>query len=48
MVREFAVPFGRPRDLVGVRSQPAFGVLVEAVWDALRSEVSRMGWEVPA
>jgi NitT/TauT family transport system ATP-binding protein len=48
VVREFPVPFGRPRDLVGVRSQPAFGLLVEAVWDALRSEVARMGWEVPA
>ncbi len=48
VVREFAVPFGRPRDLVSVRSQPAFGRLVEAVWDALRSEVARLGWEVPA
>ncbi len=48
VVQEFPVPFGRPRDVVAVRAEPAFGVLVEAVWGLLRAEVSRTGWGVPA
>ncbi len=46
LVRVYDVPFAHPRDPVHLRSAPAFGRLVEALWEDLRSEVGRMGWEV--
>ena len=35
------VPFGRPRTMVAVRSDPAFGDLFNQTWDLLRDEVTR-------
>lgn len=48
ITRVYPVPFPRPRDLVGLRGDPAFGSLLRSLWSDLRSEVERMGWEVPA
>jgi len=48
LVEVYRVPFGRPRDPVGVRADPAFGSLVSRVWSTLRTEVARMGWELSA
>lgn len=46
IVRVYDVPFPHPRDPVRLRGAPAFGRLLAALWDDLRAEVERMGWEV--
>jgi len=48
VVEVYRVPFGRPRDPVAVRAESAFGMLVTSVWETLRAEVARMGWELSA
>lgn len=48
IVGVYWVPFGQPRDPVAVRSEPGFGPLVDKVWQTLRAEVARMGWELTA
>lgn len=48
ITRVHPVPYGYPRDLVAVRTLPAFGQLLQEIWAQLQREVSRMGWEVPA
>lgn len=48
VVEVYQVPFGRPRDPLAVRGEHAFGPLVTAVWETLRAEVARMGWELSA
>jgi NitT/TauT family transport system ATP-binding protein len=35
------VPFGRPRSMMEVRSDPAFGALFNQTWDLLKDEVMR-------
>lgn len=35
------VPFERPRDVLALRSQPAYGELVYSIWGQLRDEVQR-------
>jgi NitT/TauT family transport system ATP-binding protein len=35
------VPFGRPRTMTAVRSDPAFGTLFTQAWDLLKDEVTR-------
>jgi NitT/TauT family transport system ATP-binding protein len=35
------VPFGRPRTMTAVRSDPAFGTLFNQAWDLLKDEVTR-------
>jgi NitT/TauT family transport system ATP-binding protein len=35
------VPFGRPRSMMEVRSDPAFGLLFNQAWDLLKDEVLR-------
>lgn len=35
------VPFGRPREVLELRSQPAYGELVYSIWGQLRDEVQR-------
>lgn len=35
------VPFPRPRAVLGLRKDPAYGALVSRVWDELRDEVDR-------
>ncbi len=35
------VPFGRPRDLLGIRTDPSFGELSQLLWRHLYEEVSR-------
>jgi hypothetical protein len=37
------VPFGRPRSLTEVRSDPAFAELFNTTWGMLRQEVERGG-----
>jgi len=37
----FAVPFGRPRNLLALREQPEFGRMIRQIWDVLREEVQR-------
>jgi len=37
---EFAVPFGRPRELLTVRSEPRFAPLFNEIWSLLREEVT--------
>jgi len=44
--RVYEVPFPYPRDLIRVRSDPAFGRLLQQIWSDLEGEVLRMGWEV--
>jgi NitT/TauT family transport system ATP-binding protein len=46
ITRLYPVPFPHPRDLMGLRSDPAFGQLLRTIWEDLRQEVGRMGWEV--
>jgi len=41
ILREFTVPFARPRDAVALRTDPRFGQLFNDVWEALRLEVDR-------
>jgi NitT/TauT family transport system ATP-binding protein len=48
VVEVYRVPFGRPRDPLAVRADSAFGPLVTAVWETLRAEVARTGWELSA
>ncbi|MCO5216485.1 MAG: ABC transporter ATP-binding protein [Thermomicrobiales bacterium] len=43
IAKEVIVPFGRPRDLGAVRSNPEFGPLFEDIWGTLREEVERGG-----
>ena len=38
----YPVPFGRPRDIVGVKGEPLFARLAAQLWQDLRSEVA---WE---
>mgnify|MGYP000390654069 CR=1 FL=1 len=45
VVRTYEVPFGRTRDLVRLRADPRFADLLQAIWEDLRREVARMGWE---
>ncbi|MDR5709489.1 MAG: ABC transporter ATP-binding protein [Armatimonadota bacterium] len=45
LVRTYEVPFDRPRDLMGLRVDPRFGELLGRIWEDLRQEVARMGWE---
>ena len=35
------VPFARPRDVLELRSRPAYGELVYSIWGQLRDEVQR-------
>ncbi|MDQ7829985.1 MAG: ABC transporter ATP-binding protein [Armatimonadota bacterium] len=44
IVSVYDVPFPRPRDLMAVRVEPAFGRLLQAVWEDLRRQVARQGW----
>ena len=47
-VRELIdLPFGRPRDPAGVRSDPRYAELREHIWNELRPEVALVGHEVP-
>jgi NitT/TauT family transport system ATP-binding protein len=41
VLARFAVPFGRPRDAVALRSDPRFAALFAEIWAALRDEVQR-------
>lgn len=43
IAKEVVVPFGRPRDLAGIRSHPQFGLLFQDIWSTLREEVERGG-----
>jgi NitT/TauT family transport system ATP-binding protein len=48
VVSEHAVPIDRPRDLVELRTQPAFIDLYRAVWADLRAEVVKSQREARA
>jgi NitT/TauT family transport system ATP-binding protein len=48
ITRLYPVPFPRPRDFVGLRGDAAFGGLLRSVWEDLRREVGRMGWDMSA
>jgi NitT/TauT family transport system ATP-binding protein len=41
LLRELPVPFTRPRDAAGLRSDPRFSALFAEVWEVLRAEVDR-------
>ncbi len=41
MLAEVQVPFERPRDVVGLRTDPRFHALFADIWDVLRDEVER-------
>lgn len=41
ILREFRVPFERPRDAAALRTDPRMGELFGEVWDVLRGEVDR-------
>lgn len=41
MVGAEKVPFDRPRDVLALRAQPAYGELVYSIWEQLRDEVQR-------
>jgi NitT/TauT family transport system ATP-binding protein len=41
LLREFVIPFARPRDAVGLRSDPRFSALFAEIWETLRDEVER-------
>lgn len=41
VLREFAVPFARPRDAVALRADPQFSALFAEIWGMLREEVER-------
>ncbi|MDR7417046.1 MAG: ABC transporter ATP-binding protein [Armatimonadota bacterium] len=45
VVSTYEVPFPRPRDLMGLRADPRFGEILARIWEDLRREVARMGWE---
>lgn len=40
ILQSFDVPFSRPRDVVALRTLPAFGQYQAQIWDVLRDEVS--------
>ncbi len=41
LLKEFQVPFERPRDAVALRTDPRFSTLFADVWEVLRDEVDR-------
>ncbi len=41
LLNEFQVPFERPRDAVGIRTDPRFSALFADIWEVLREEVDR-------
>ena len=41
LLREFKVPFERPRDAIALRTDPRFSTLFAEIWDVLRDEVER-------
>jgi NitT/TauT family transport system ATP-binding protein len=43
ILREFAVPFARPRDAVALRTDPRFSALFAEIWEALKGEVAISG-----
>jgi NitT/TauT family transport system ATP-binding protein len=42
----YPVAIPRPRDLIGVRSDPSFGPLLKDIWDDLSAEVDHVGGEI--
>lgn len=41
LIDELAVPFGRPRDAITLRTEPAFSALVAHIWGRLRAEIEQ-------